>query len=66
MTEQRVGRITRKTVELLHKRAHEANAVAAALYEDGHYAASHELTQAALYLASACQALEKRLPGAAG
>lgn len=61
----RVGSITLRTVERLRDRAREANAIANALYEDGYYAASHEATQAALYLASAAQALETKL-GSAG
>lgn len=59
----RIGRITMKTAQLLRERALEANAIASALYEDGHFAAAHLATDAALQLASAAQALESRLGG---
>ncbi|QFR32408.1 hypothetical protein [Ancylobacter sp. TS-1] len=61
----RVGQITHRMVKHLRQQAKDTNAIASALYEDGYFAASHEATQAALYLASAAQALEAKL-GSAG
>lgn len=55
------GRLTQKTVGVLHARAVELNAIAHALYDDGHTDLTDPLLQAAADIAAISRSLERKL-----